>query len=383
MQVRKLKLDNYRNYLDLDLEFPPGVVVFHGANGQGKTNLMESFHFLMRGESFRPAQRANLIGPIQTNVSEPFARVHANLNQNGLDHDLQMMIKGHSISLVHNSKRTTAAVMAKKFPIVMFSPESLGAIKSGPEERRRLIDSLLATHKSNSDRLLRDFRRALRTRNRILRDYRSGAMEKLQATALLESLDGTYFPLSAELAYCRMEAIQTLLPELNRAAKFVLESPNVDISVEYLVSGQNALGWSRSELLTSMHTRGQQLRAAELAGGISLVGPHKHDIRILFTGKDSRFYCSQGQQRALILSVKMAQILYHYQAYQVYPLLLLDDVLSELDPIRRTNLVQFLQDVPAQIFLTTTDLSFARDFGDRKMSLYRIENGCVQPQEKL
>jgi DNA replication and repair protein RecF len=110
------------------------------------------------------------------------------------------------------------------------------------------------------------------------------------------------------------------------------------------------------------------------------VGPQRHDIRVLFAGKDSRFFCSQGQQRALILSFKMAQILYHYRAHQVYPFLLLDDVLSELDPVRRSNLVTFLKDIPAQIFITTTDLSFTMNFGDRRLSVFRIHQGTVQAE---
>ena len=152
----------------------------------------------------------------------------------------------------------------------------------------------------------------------------------------------------------------------------------MDISVEYVISGQNARHWSRSDLLSAMHNRAVELRDRELATGLSLVGPQRHDIRVLFAGKDSRFFCSQGQQRALILSFKMAQILYHYRAYQVYPFLLLDDVLSELDPARRSNLVKFLRDVPAQIFLTTTDLSFSMDFGGRPIHIFRIENGSVE-----
>jgi DNA replication and repair protein RecF len=121
-----------------------------------------------------------------------------------------------------------------------------------------------------------------------------------------------------------------------------------------------------------------ELRESEIQSGLSLVGPHKHDIRILFAGKDSRFFCSQGQQRALILSFKMAQILYHQRAHQVHPFLLLDDVLSELDPVRRSNLVAFLKDIPAQIFLTATDLSFPMDFGSHRLSVFRIEDGTVQ-----
>src|SRR5262249_11042220 len=135
--------------------------------------------------------------------------------------------------------------------------------------------------------------------------------------------------------------------------------------------------WDRLKILDIMHQRSLDLRSKELDSGMTLVGPHRHDIRFLFAGKDSRYFCSQGQQRALILSYKMAQIMYHSRTHQVFPFLLLDDVLSELDPDRRTNLVRFLKVIPSQIFLTTTDLSFSLDFGDRSLSVFRIENGVI------
>jgi DNA replication and repair protein RecF len=214
-------------------------------------------------------------------------------------------------------------------------------------------------------------------RNRVLKDYKRGLTPRGQAIDLLESIDPLFLPLAAEITVARLEALRALHDDFSRAVQFVLERNDVDISVEYVISKQNALLWKRSDLLSAMHKRGLELREQELESGLSLVGPQRHDIRLLFTGKDSRFFCSQGQQRALILSFKMAQILYHYKTYQVYPFLLLDDVLSELDPIRRANLVKFLRDIPAQIFLTTTDLSFSMDFGDRGINVFHIDDGVV------
>jgi DNA replication and repair protein RecF len=241
-----------------------------------------------------------------------------------------------------------------------------------------LIDEALITHSTTGAKVAREFRRALKTRNKLLRDAREGRVSMHQSRAILESLDATYLPLAVALTAGRLELLQALADEFKSKAQGVLEAPDVDISVEYLISSQVASLWSRSELLSAMHKRAVELRDQELSSGVSLVGPHKHDIRILFAGKDSRFFCSQGQQRALILSFKMAQILYHYKTHQVVPLLLLDDVLSELDPARRTNLVSFLKDIPSQIFLTTTDLSFAMDFGDRRLNVFRIVNGAVE-----
>ena len=379
MKFQSLRLKNFRNYADLSLRIPPGVVVFYGANGQGKTNLMEAFHFLLRGESFRPVATDGLLN-FSSGDAHPSAFLQAELTHSDLQHELRTKIGPGSKSVVWNGRAATSAALARQFPVVLFSPESLSAIKEGPEQRRQLLDDVLVTHATASMKVLKDFRRALKTRNRILRDYRRGLTPETQARLLLESLDPTYLPLATELTVARLKALTAMQPDIHQALNFVLDETSVDISVEYLISGQNAYSWSRADILSAMHHRALQLRENELTSGLSLVGPQRHDIRILFTGKDSRFFCSQGQQRAVILSFKMAQILYHYRAYQVYPFLLLDDVLSELDPIRRSNLVKFLRDIPAQIFLTTTDLSFSMDFGERKINIFRIENGTVHSE---
>jgi len=377
MKISSLRLKNFRNYKDLKLEFPSGVVVFEGPNGQGKTNLMEAFHFLLRGESFRPCSVDSLLSHAGSEIAAT-GILEGHLTQRGLSHDVKMNFGSGKKSVLWNNNRVTSAALARHFPLVLFSPESLAAIKEGPHQRRQLLDDVVLTHSTASVKILKDFKRALKMRNRILKDFQSGVTPGGQARALLESLDPSYLPLATELTMARLNALEALKSDFHRAVGYVLNHENVDISVEYLISSLNVGNWSRSDILSAMHKRTLELREKELACGVSLVGPQRHDIRILFTGKDSRFFCSQGQQRALILSFKMAQILYHYRSYEVYPFLLLDDVLSELDPVRRTNLVKFLRDIPAQIFLTTTDLSFSEDFGDRRLNVFNIENGQVR-----
>lgn len=374
MKFESVRLRNFRNYSDVSLEFPSGVVVFVGANGQGKTNLMEAFHFLLRGESFRPTTTSSLLRHQDHEIAQA-AVLEAHLTQQGLRHDVRMIFSGGRKQVQWNGNTVNSASLARRFPVVMFSPESLSAIKEGPDLRRQLLDDVLLTHSGSSWKILKDFKRALKMRNRILKDAQQEKLPVVEAKRLLESLDPSYLPLATELTVARLNALAALHDDFKRASGAVLQLSDVDISVEYVISSQNVQGWSRSDLLSALHKRTLELRDQELRTGSSLVGPHKHDIRILFSGKDSRFFCSQGQQRALILSFKMAQILYHYRSYQVYPFLLLDDVLSELDPVRRSNLVEFLRDIPAQIFLTTTDLSFSMDFGDRRLTVYQVENG--------
>ena len=378
MKLESLRLKNFRSYVDLSVDFPSSsnVVVFYGSNGQGKTNLIEAFYLLLRGESFRPATTGSFLRHSEAGVA-PASVLEARIRQENLVHQIKLALTPGKKVLTRNGQSTTGVALTRQFPLVLFSPESLSAVKEGPDLRRQLLDEVILTHTAANARTLRDFRRALKTRNRILRDAQKAKTPRREVDALLDSLDPSYLPLAAELTVARLSALEALQNDFCAATRAVLQRNDVDISVDYLINSKNAREWSRSDILTAMHNRTQELRERELASGVTLVGPHKHDIQILFSGKDSRFFCSQGQQRALILSFKMAQILYHYRSYQEYPFLLLDDVVSELDPIRRTNLVRFLKDIPAQIFMTTTDLSFSTDFGDRRLNVFRIEKGMV------
>ena len=113
--------------------------------------------------------------------------------------------------------------------------------------------------------------------------------------------------------------------------------------------------------------------------GSTLVGPQKHDIRFFLEDLDARYYCSQGEQRALILSLKIAQIMYYKRVRGYYPILLLDDVLSELDREKRFHLIQFLRNINSQIFLTSTELEFAHFFEDQKIEVYNVCSGKLDP----
>lgn len=379
MQLKRLKLKNFRSYVDLDLEIPSGVLVFVGDNGQGKTNLIEALYLLVRGESFRAGTADTYVRqPKGQSEPEPAAFVKAVIEKNGLIDEIQWSSKHGHRRLELNGKKVSGLQLSRKFPVVLFSPESLASIKEGPEFRRQLVDEVLITHSASAVEVLKDFKKALKTRNRILKDHRQGKTTKPAALRLLESLDAIFYPLAVSLTCLRMDALKALEPDLKAAFRSVLE-PNAVVEVDYLISGLDTSGWDRSQIMDAMHQRGLELRSRELESGLTLVGPHRHDIRFLFAGKDSRYFCSQGQQRALILSYKMAQIMYHHRTHQVFPFLLLDDVLSELDPERRANLVKFLTEEikpPSQIFLTTTD-SALLNFGDRDLSVFRLENGVI------
>ena len=130
-------------------------------------------------------------------------------------------------------------------------------------------------------------------------------------------------------------------------------------------------------MLEALRNRMKELAHAELKSGISLVGPQKHDVIFLYNGKDSRFFCSQGQQRTIILAYKMAQIVYHQKIHGFYPLLLLDDVLSELDLLKQESLISTLNQTETQTFVTTTDVSLLSKLSMSKASVFKIKNGQI------
>jgi DNA replication and repair protein RecF len=130
-----------------------------------------------------------------------------------------------------------------------------------------------------------------------------------------------------------------------------------------------------------MRKRQRELASAEQHSGFSLVGAHKHDLRLLYNQNDSRFFCSQGQQRLVILALKLAQIKLHYDVLGYYPILLLDDVLSEIDEAKRLKLVEYLEMVKAQIFMTTTEESVLKHLNKELLTLYKVDQGMIEKMQ--
>lgn len=372
MNFRSLRVRDFRNFRNAHFNFSPRLNILVGDNGQGKTNLLEALYLSAKGEGFRIGDNSDFI-----HWGQNQALLETELQRKKLDYSLRVLIMKTRKSVNLNEKKVTSTDLRSLFPCVLFSPESLAAIKEGADSRRELIDDFLVTHQPTNSNLLLEYRKALRSRNRLLKDAMEGVRGENEVKELLDSLNPAFFRLAARLTSARTEALRDVLKDLNQAMQYVSKDLTVDISVEYLFSDVNALHFSPDEVLQKLQARAQELQAAELSFGSSLVGPHKHDIVFLYNQKDSRFFCSQGQQRALILSFKMAQIVYHRRVHGIYPVLMLDDVLSELDSSKRKALVTFLHEIQTQVFLTTTDIALPDHFSLEDSSVVEIRGGSV------
>jgi DNA replication and repair protein RecF len=371
MFFRRVEAEHFRNFNKIAVDFQPGVNLFIGQNAQGKTNLLEALGLLATTKSFRTQAYENLI---QTRSDQPCI-LRGIIVKNDLQFHNKMAVEVSKKRVLVNDRPRGAAWMAAQFPVVLFSPESLQVIKSGPDERRQLIDELVISVNPQASRVIADFKHALRARNVALRNFKN-ADAGLEATqTLLDSMHGPFLERATALTLARLRAIQEISPHLQEVYSHLNGQKNVNISVDYLISGHQQNLPVFDQIYNALQNRIWELRSAELESGLSLVGPHKHDIRFILDGQDTRFFCSQGQQRTLILSYKLAQIRYHYKVHKDYPLLLLDDVMSELDEIKRGYLVQALSALAAQIIVTTTERVPMVGLESQSSRVFAVRNG--------
>ncbi|MBC7421086.1 MAG: DNA replication and repair protein RecF [Bdellovibrio sp.] len=371
MIIRSLFLSNFRNFEQLQVDFGDHVNIFLGDNGQGKTNLLEAIYLLIDGESFRYSNYDTLV---QLHKSESLIKSFVQNEQ--LQYNLKLLFSSHRKEFTVNEKKTTHTKVNLP-PAILFSPESLSIIKESSDERRSLVDQLVTQVNRHGRQVLQDFKKALKTRNRILKDLAHEKIDRLIGIETLASLNQIYLKLAAEVTILRLNALSDIQNEVEKALIQIHSGQNIKFDYNYIISEKNHKNSSLEFVLETLQNRMKELEKFELQSGVSLVGPQKHDVIFLYNGNDSRFYCSQGQQRSIILAFKMAQIVYHQKVHGFYPVLLLDDVLSELDLAKQESLVSTLNQTKTQTFVTTTDVSLISKLSMSNARVFNIKNGQI------
>lgn len=320
MRLLELGLRNYRNYARLDLQPGPALNVFLGANGQGKTNLLESVSLLALSSSPRARRESELVGPLT-----PAARVEAVVESAGARREIRIdleVVEGRarrSISVDGVAKR--AVDLPGVFRVALFWPDDLNLVKSGPEHRRRLLNQLLVQVEPGYARDLSRYARVLEQRNSLLKQI--AARERPAQD--LEVWDVELAASGERIAEARRQAVAALEVAAARAHAEIAAGESLELAYEgppgnLLECVQNSLG-------------------EDLRRGSTSLGPHRDDVVIRLAGKDARSFASQGQQRTAVVSLKLAEAAVIQERSSEPPVLLLDDVLSELDQDRRLALL--------------------------------------------
>jgi DNA replication and repair protein RecF len=345
--ISDIRLQHFRSYSDETFEFTPAVNIIVGANGSGKTNLLEAILVIARGTSYR-AKDHELI-----QHDQPWARLDGHIN-GGSDTNDSSDTSLRTLKIVQDELSSKAhktyeiegrsyrrLVPSKTLPVVIFEPNHLYMLTGSPELRRSYLDDLLEQIDPSYGRTRRDYRRVLAQRNALLK--RLG----MQAASQIFPWNVRLSELGGSLTQARL----ALLADLNQAASQLYSSlAHKDTAVELRYETTLPLDNYASSLLRALETGFER----DVMRGFTGAGPHREDISVLLRGRLSQATASRGEARTAVLMLKVMELRFIEQARAVRPLLLLDDVFSELDGARRQALTAYLQDY--QTFITTTDV---------------------------
>lgn len=396
MYLKSLRLLNFRNYVRLEGHYEPGLTLLHGPNAQGKTNFLEALYYLSTASASHARSDRQLIHFDAHEDVIPFARVEAEVVREDGAQRVTLTIglqKGRFQKRIEwngVSKRNYEYV--GEINVVLFLPEDIDLIASGPSLRRRYLDSTISQIDPAYYRALGEYDAVLSQRNAQLKALAERGSRPAEAKEALFFWDeklveaGAYIVLRRQQVLARLDELAGRIhPELTGYQEFLRLAYQPRLELGYHATHQLSLDMDSTllregtlltlqEVEERFHRSLQQRQRAELARGMTLVGPHRDDVRFLVNDVDLTDYGSRGQQRTAALTLKLSEVALISEKRGESPILLLDDVMSELDESRRHYMTERLIQHP-QVFLTTADLdAFPQPLRDAAR-LVQVEQG--------
>ena len=397
MRLTHLSLTNFRNYARLELGLPDRLTVFQGANAQGKTNLLEAIHLLATGRSPRATAERELINWLALESTLPYARLTGEIGEGKEAQKLELVLElarngGSAGPIVRKQVRINGAPkraldLVGRLRVVLFLPEDVSLVAGAPSERRRYLDIALCQIAPSYCRALSEYQKVLAQRNALLRRLRDEGGDPGQ----LAFWDSQMAEHGSVLLHRRAQAVNDLDrlaaerhrdltggTERLRLAYLPSPDPARTAAARPPVEGDRIAydGMSREQIARWLSGLLLGTRSRDIAAGSSLIGPHRDDLAFSVEAHDLRAFGSRGQQRTGALALKLAEVQMMREETGDTPLLLLDDVMSELDATRRQAMLAALAEVD-QALVTTTDWG---DFTPELLSharQWRVETGTL------
>jgi len=362
MKIDRVKITNYRNLENLELEPEPGLNLIFGPNGSGKTNFCEAIHFVATGDNIKGARQRELI-----NWDSDYALVRL-----GLDSDDQLVVylkRGEGKEIKVNSKKGRQSELSSMVPIHTFIPEDLYISKGSPRRRRSLLNRHLSQLSDGYGHVLSEYNSELKKKNTLLKKDEINE-------EFLEVLNDRLIELGARITVERA----SYLRELNRAlpgiyGKFV--ETKQELNLNYADDGP--ANRSQEEIADTLREKLVKNREKELERETSVVGPHRDKFEYFLDGKSLRRFGSQGELRTAVIATYLAYLDLYEQEFEELPVLILDDILSELDQGRGEAFLENLPEEP-QVFMTTATRSPSFRKLSGEFSVLRIAEGEVEKQ---
>ena len=354
MRLNELTLQHYRNYETVSLDFPKTLNLFLGENAQGKTNLFESIYVLAMTRSHRTSNEKELIG-----WEQAAAKISGVVEKKTGTVPLEILIsnKGRKTKVNHIEQKRLSAYIGQ-LNVILFAPEDLSLVKGSPQVRRKFIDMELGQVSPIYLYDLVQYQSVLKQRNQYLKQL---AEKKQTDTVYLDILTEQLAEFGGKVLYARLGFLKKLEHWADYASSIPID--NTDLSLEAL---QNQL------LQQLMNNRKRELFKAN-----TFLGPHRDDLLFIVNGQNVQTYGSQGQQRTTALSIKLAEIDLMHSETGEYPVLLLDDVMSELDNERQIHLLETIEG-KVQTFLTTTSLDHIKDKLTVEPDIFYVQQGKIE-----
>lgn len=374
MKIKSLKLLYFRNYLSTNIEVHPSLNVLVGNNANGKTNIIESIFCLALGKSYRTKSDSECIM-----FGETATAMSCIVNKNNRELDIMLGInnKGKSAKIA-GIKKTKLTDFVGELNVVLFSPEDLQIVKGSPGLRREFMNREFYQFSRIYHKYYLMYQHLLKQRNSYLKDMRKNPKDEM-SLAYLETLTSQLAKVALYITKERVSFVQDI-SKLTYKNMLNISNGQETLKIKYKSSILDALNISEinDESFTEENLTKVMMKKSfdDIMRGSTKIGPQHDDLEFYINDLDAKMYASQGQQRSIVLSLKLAEINYLKEKTGTYPVLLLDDVLSELDKNRQLKLLDAINE-NVQTFITTPSISDIKEDLLKKAKVFKIEDGNI------
>ena len=354
MYIKKVILENFRNYENQEIELNENINIIYGNNAQGKTNIIESVFLCAFGKSFRAKKDSELI-----KFDENNCKVEVFYNKVDREGSIKAIIEDKKVFFSNGVKQNKISDIIGKINVVIFTPDDIEIIKDGPQKRRRFLDMMISSLRPNYLHLLNNYNKTLEQRNNYLRQIK---MEN-KNPSMLDIWDEQLAEYSFKIYEYRKYFIEKISNIIEDIHSLITKSGKENIKIKYISNSKN-----KESFLENL----KKSRQVDIKRGFTATGVHRDDFMIYINGRPVSIFGSQGQQRTTILTLKLCELKIVKEEIGDSPILLLDDFMSELDEKRRES---FLENIKGnQVIITCTD----RIDLENESSIYYVENGICK-----
>ena len=356
MYITKLKLENFRNYNIQEIEFNKGINVIYGDNAQGKTNILEAIFLCSMGKSFRTSKDKELI-----KINSDYAKINIEYEKSDRDGKVEYIISDKKNISINGVKIKKLSELLGNINSIIFSPDDMEILKDGPQKRRKFLNMLISQLRPRYIFNINAYNKTLEQRNNYLRQIK---LEN-KPENMLEIWDEKLANHAQIIYEFRKEFVDKLLNKIIDIHKNITDNSEV-IDLKYISEFKDKESYKKKLI---------ENRKNDIYRGYTTKGIHRDDLEVYLNGKNINLYGSQGQFRTAILSLKLSELYVIHDEIGEYPILLLDDFMSELDDKRRKKFVENITD--AQVILTGTHKLVLENF---KYNIYNVKDGQIKKQ---